>query len=1058
MSEADFEREANKLLRDLGLPSDTLNFFDSDTAKTSNWKSTLKAPSPPKARRVSSTGTTTQFQRRQRERAATATANGAPSSIKRPDRSSIPFRNPPLSQGETTNSSTNTNRASAKNRFSTPPGPSSIPVSSSSSIRTKSQSPPPQNVPDQPPASGPAAPQASSTPTKRQVHRPAPRAPPSGYQSAKFRRASTPSRTTRSVSPTGGPAQKSSTAATTTSQSQGSGIPVFNRRLSPSAAAPISQPTAPSTISNSTINPGGVANSNKPSHLQKPATKATVSSKSVSRPAPGPVVSAVANTNTKSSTSYSPSVNGSAAVNSEVHAYESIDGSLVSRSTTKSTSPPVKQSMLKKPSSTLTPPKHSEINRRLSAPEKGHDGRTPESQKATNEKGGSKADHKQLLQLLSASTKTSMAHNGKQTSKPTTTDTKAAATAGTSTSTTSSKPVRPERTSVLSYSRIPISSSISSSSSSKTVPPTSQSSSASSEAKSATFGAAAASTTTTTTGAGGSSRIPQPGGGGFARGGTWASSSGSSRIRQHQQQQQQRQEQQQKVQEKPQEKPLGEVGGGDSSIVTTYDSLSPSDLDAILKKDDSFLLKENDRPPQKADANVSGVYDRLTPKEIMMILQDEDVSKDKARGEKSVELKQNGVTVDTVAVASSTDPMEHLYARVNKHRRHSDGQGAPENRQSLTSPISDPGTADQTVKGKRHSADETVRSDSRGSSNPPSRSSSHDHEVRSSEKLNGNVQQNGRSVSSTGSTATGTTTTVSSPESLTDRQTPDSDERRSKISVSWPKQSVDATSTNTMNTMATTTVQALQTLVEVMTPQPSPVKSDAKKFNYEDESSGTTPWYLLDTEENESTGSSHPLSPDLSSELLSMTTSPMSLQQAGTIVNGEAKIIGKKAGRRYSDTATKPQVEPIAHAQQSSPGSKGGSSGASNKVSERRRNSGQMNDSSRKSSSASNPPSTDSPPVSSSRKTSSSGQASQSSHGNHGNNLTVKDQPNWPGQKRKTSPDPPPPISRTLSSPEHDYAILDPEFNEEFFGKSFTISLTKQLLRSDTIGCTSLST
>jgi hypothetical protein len=126
-------------------------------------------------------------------------------------------------------------------------------------------------------------------------------------------------------------------------------------------------------------------------------------------------------------------------------------------------------------------------------------------------------------------------------------------------------------------------------------------------------------------------------------------------------------------------------------------------------------------------------------------------------------------------------------------------------------------------------------------------------------------------------------------------------------------------------------------------------------------------------------------------------------------------------------------------------------------VSERRRNSGQMNDSSRKSSSASNPPSADSPQDSSSRKTSSSGQASQSSHGNHGNHLMVKDQPNWPGQKRKTSPDPPPPISRTLSSPEHDYAILDPEFNEEFFGKSFTGILTKQLLRSDTIGCTSLS-
>ena len=788
---------------------------------------------------------------------------------------------------------------------------------------------------------------------------------------------------------------------------------MFNRRLSP-ATAPSSQPAVAST--SSTANTGAAANSNKPSHLQKPAAKASVP---VSRPAAAPVVSAAAKTKVFNSTG--PSViNGSATVKSKVHAYESVDGNLVSRSTAKSTSPP-KQSMLKKPSSTLSPLKHPEIARRLSAPEKSHNGRTSESQKKiTDEKGGTKADPNQLLQLLSTSTKTSsVAQNSEQTSKPTT-DTKAAAT-------NSSKPVRPERTSVLSYSRIPITSS-------KTLsgPPTSQSSSHSSttsEAKTATSSATAASSSSTTVGTGGpGSKIPQPGG--FVRGGTWASSS-SSKTHQHQQRQeqhhqqqrkeqkQQRQEQQQKSQEKPQEKPLSEAGGGNS--IMAYDSLSPSDLDAILKRDDSFLLKENDRP-QKADANVSGVYDRLTPKEIMMILQDEDVSKDKDRGEKSQELsKQNG------DVTSPTDPMEHLYAKVNKHRRHSDSRGTPENRHSLTSPISDPGTADQTkaAKGKRHSADETIRSDSRGSSNPPSRSSS--RELRSSEKLNGSIQQNSRSIS-TGSTITGTT--ASSPDSLTDRQTPDSDERRSRISVSWPKQSLDGNNTNTMSAVASTTVQALQTLVEVMTPQTSPLKSDGKKFNYEDELSRTTPWYLLDTEENESTGSSHPLSPDLLSEPLA-ATNPMDLHQAGTIANGEMKVTTKKAGRRYSDTA-KPQVEP-AHAQ-GSPSSKMSSAGASNKVSERRRNSGQMNDSSRKSSSASNPPSASSPQISS-RKSSSAGQASQLSHGHQHNHLTVKDQPNWPGHTQKTSPDPPPPISRTLSSPEHDYAILDPEFNEEFFGK-----------------------
>ena len=746
---------------------------------------------------------------------------------------------------------------------------------------------------------------------------------------------------------------------------------MFSRRLSPAAA---SQPSTTSTGSNSNTAALAAANSNKPSHLQKPTAKTTVF---VSRPA----LSASASSAKRGSLNSGPIVNSSnaKAVDSEDHTYESIDGNLISSSssTTKSSSPP-KPSMLKKPGSRLSPPKHQEIIRRLSAPEKHHNGHTvaarSESQKVASEKSGT-TNHKHLLQLLSVSTKSST-KDSKQTSKPTT-DAKTAA--------NSTKIVRPERTSVLSYSRIPITSS-------KTLPPPS----------SETTTTSVPSSTAASSSEG--SRIPQPGG--FARGGTWAGKNG------HQQQQHQ---QQQKVQEKPQEKLQGETRGGNAA----YDSLSPSDLDAILKQDDSFLLEENNRS-QKADANVSGVYDRLTPKEIMMILQGDDVPADKDQ-EKSPRLEQNGD-----AAVAPTDPVEHLYAKVNKRRRHSEDQETPENRQSLTSPISDPGTADPStnsvVRGKRHSADETVCSDSRGSSNPPRRSSS--HEQKTSEKLNGSGSnaQNGRS-SSTGSATTGIT--ASSPESMTDRQTPDSDERRSRISINWSKQSLDnSNTTNTMNAVASSTVQALQTLVEVMTPQPSPVKSDGKKFNYEDETS-STPWYLLDTEENESTGSSHPLSPDPSSEPL---TIPTNLPQAYEVPNGKTKVIGKKTGRRSSDTS-KPHAEPS----QSSSNKTNVSVPGPNAASNRRRNSGQMSDSSRKSSSASNPPAD--PPQVSSGKTSLSGQAGQSSHGSHGNHLTVRSQPNWPSQTRKTSPDPPPPISRTLSSPEHDYAILDPEFNEEFFGK-----------------------
>lgn len=54
MTEAEFEREANHLFRELGiqLPPETLNFFESDTSKKRDWKSGLKNPSPKAGRRL----------------------------------------------------------------------------------------------------------------------------------------------------------------------------------------------------------------------------------------------------------------------------------------------------------------------------------------------------------------------------------------------------------------------------------------------------------------------------------------------------------------------------------------------------------------------------------------------------------------------------------------------------------------------------------------------------------------------------------------------------------------------------------------------------------------------------------------------------------------------------------------------------------------------------------------------------------------------------------------------------------------------------------------------
>ena len=58
MNDSEFDREAAQLLRNIGLvDTDTLNFFQSKH-HGSEWKSSIKVPSPPKTRRTSSMGTT----------------------------------------------------------------------------------------------------------------------------------------------------------------------------------------------------------------------------------------------------------------------------------------------------------------------------------------------------------------------------------------------------------------------------------------------------------------------------------------------------------------------------------------------------------------------------------------------------------------------------------------------------------------------------------------------------------------------------------------------------------------------------------------------------------------------------------------------------------------------------------------------------------------------------------------------------------------------------------------------------------------------------------------
>lgn len=954
MTEADFEREATKLLRELGLPSDTLNFFESDSANSSNWKSTIKAPSPPKARRVSSTGATLQSERRQRERAA----NG-PSSLRRPERSSIPWR----SSSSHHHHDSRSDSAAKNHRFSTGGSPGVISNATSSIPLSMSQPTPSSSEMQQPPSS-------SVPPTgKRPVHRPAPRAPPPSYlggnKSAASRRASTPGRT--SVSPQGHHVSSSGSGSSKSAAppSQGSGIPVLSpRRLSSAAAASSSSGPAAAANYNSTSTSIYATKSTDVVH-KKPSAKTEVPAAN-RQPATGVDVN-------KSSVT---TENG-------FHPYESIDGNAVTRksstaSSASSCSPP-KSSSLKKPSgSNLSVTKHQELHRRSSAPEKRNAGEAAlDSQKSgePQQSSSSTHDHKRMLQLLSVPAKSSPQKTKQTANKRAVSD---------------SKIVHPERTSVLSYSRIPVSSSSSSSSSSKSFPPLPPPPPPSSSESKSRSG-----TTSPSSIASGGTKIPQPGGGHE----TWTGKAS-------------------RQQPKHQDKPQGEAK---QVRKLTYDSLSStsSQNDAQTTKLEEFLLPEPTSKSQGAkDAQVSGVYDRLTPKELMMIMQDEDLptTKDRKMSAPRVEQK-NDLTLD-----ESSDPVAHLYAKVNKRRRHSEDQGMSENRHSLTSPISDPGTADSGTgnlqKRKRHSADETVRSSDfrSNSSNPPSRSSSRDLKLSERSSVS---DQNGRSVSA-GSTAANS----NSSESLMDRQTPDSEERRSKINVSWSKQSLD----NNMSSVATTTVHALQTLVEVMTPQPSPLKTD-KKFNYDSHNTSssaaattnatTTPWYLLDTEENDesSESSSHPLSP--SSEPMASPTTHS--QQQGI----KTTTVVDKSNKKPTVTST------------------------TRVSSERKRSPGQMSDSSRRSSDASNPRLLEQQQLqrrSSSGKTVFSSQGSPSSRGNQGSHVhtSVKDQAQT-GHPQKQSNLPPPSVSRTVSSPdhdyavledsEHDYAILDPEFNEDFFGK-----------------------
>ena len=122
MTEADFHREATQLFQEMGLdlPPDTLDFFEKDSAEKTNWKSGLKVPSPPRARRTNSSGTT-HTQKRQQQ--GIERHRNSSSSLKRP---STHERSPPPIR-KTSSVKEHSKRSEASERFGYK-GPQAVPV------------------------------------------------------------------------------------------------------------------------------------------------------------------------------------------------------------------------------------------------------------------------------------------------------------------------------------------------------------------------------------------------------------------------------------------------------------------------------------------------------------------------------------------------------------------------------------------------------------------------------------------------------------------------------------------------------------------------------------------------------------------------------------------------------------------------------------------------------------------------------------------------------------------------------------------------------------------
>lgn len=342
-----------------------------------------------------------------------------------------------------------------------------------------------------------------------------------------------------------------------------------------------------------------------------------------------------------------------------------------------------------------------------------------------------------------------------------------------------------------------------------------------------------------------------------------------------------------------------------------YDSLSPpispvdplqnSPLNKQLTKQQEGVLKPSEIQ------SLSGAYDRLSPVDLAAIRQEsEKLAQQEMAQSRSNPARQQSVSRQASNASSSSEASQSQQEeRDNTASRHSYAEPSHKHRQLLTSsksqkntsgtsyipvtsPENDTSTAAKGVKRHMRSNSSEDRSLNKVSTTFSSTSAIPQRPTRRSSDPY--EQRNLYSPSSS------STNTLSSPEPSSDCLTPDSDERRARLDMHWSRQSLD----RNVNAVAVSTVQALSTLIEVITPVPSPMKT-GHHFKYEAPPPVNPNWYADD----DSDSSSFPLSPlslDIPTTSPSETTTSPPVQSPLTASVGVSMLPTVSQPRRLSDT------------------------------------------------------------------------------------------------------------------------------------------------------------